>query len=52
MKKNIYQAPEVEIYDVDLNGRVCDFIEISNEPGEADVKMEIGTEEFDIWSEE
>ena len=52
MKKNNYQTPEVEVFEVRSQGAVCDFIPVSG-PVDADVK-EIGQdaeEEFNIWGE-
>ena len=50
MKKNNYQTPEVEIFNVASNGKFCDFIPTSEGPGYADVKVEKSDcEELNAW---
>ena len=52
MKKNNYQTPEVEVFEVRSQGAVCDFIPVSG-PVDADVKeMNQDTEgELNIWDD-
>lgn len=53
MKKNNYTQPQVEVFETNLNGAVCDFIPVSGE-GEADVRplnLDEENEEWNIWND-